>query len=291
MIPQFAHIYGLFDPRCPNVIWYVGKTNNPHNRLQYYRKDASTTPVYRWFRRLQNEGFEPKLRVLETCPFAEWKDRERVTIALHRKKNLLLLNKFAGGNGTGVKGCKEFCDTCGGKRVRLFPSDSSLRCPVCRKEERDKYYKGYYAKHKEAQKLAHAEHYVANTRRVLAANLANKLKQIEAGLCAWTGCADAPDSDKKQCRFHLDTQARRSRAFRQNKKKVQVANKVSDSNINSDNSGNQVKFRNPASHPLPTSAGQAVTASTKSAGQPNAVVHGQVNSTGTVRGPVFDNPA
>lgn len=70
-----------------------------------------------------------------------------------------------------------------------------------------------------------------------------------------------------------------------------MATKVSDSNINSDNSGNQVKFRNPANHPLPTSAGQAVTASTKSAGQPNAVVHGQVNSTGTVRGPVFDNPA
>lgn len=38
MIPETAHIYGLFDPRIPDVIWYVGKTNNFHNRLQYYRK-------------------------------------------------------------------------------------------------------------------------------------------------------------------------------------------------------------------------------------------------------------
>jgi hypothetical protein len=72
-----------------------------------------------------------------------------------------------------------------------------------------------------------------------------------------------------------------------------VATKVAEVHVNitSDNSGNQVKFHNPAQHPIPASAGQAVTASVKSVGQPNAVVHGQVNAGGLVLGPIVDNPA
>jgi hypothetical protein len=60
-----------------------------------------------------------------------------------------------------------------------------------------------------------------------------------------------------------------------------------DVNVTSDASTNQVKFHNPAVHPLPSSAGATVTATVKTAGQPNAVVHGQVPGTGVI----FDNPA
>jgi len=62
-------------------------------------------------------------------------------------------------------------------------------------------------------------------------------------------------------------------------------------NITSDSSGNYFKVHNPAQHPLPVSAGLTVTASTKTVGQPNAVVHGQVTTGTNVLGPVFDNPA
>jgi hypothetical protein len=58
-------------------------------------------------------------------------------------------------------------------------------------------------------------------------------------------------------------------------------------NVTSDGSGNQVQIHNPAVHPLPASAGKVVTASVKSVGHPNAVVHGQVSNT-TV---IVDNPA
>ncbi len=210
MEPEVAHIYGLFDPRIPDVIWYVGKTNNARTRLQYYRKDKSTTPVYKWFRRLQAEGSEPKLRVLETCPFGEWKDCERAAIALHRKKNLLLLNIFDGGNGTAVKGRKEFCE-CGEARIRLHSSDTSLRCPICRKAERIEYYKSYYAAHKEEQKQAHAAYYQGNRVRVLEATASNQRKQIKAGLCASIGCQSVPVVNRKRCRFHLDINAARLR--------------------------------------------------------------------------------
>ena len=162
------------------MVWYVGKTNNPRTRLQYYLKGCERpTPVYRWVERLQSEGVKPILSVLAECPFSEWKQTERDFISRYRKKNLLLINKLDGGNGTGVKGRKEFCDDCGTKRVRLYPSDSSLRCPVCRKAERsvymqswhDKnpgynsaYLKTYYQEHAEERK-AYAKKYLADRKR------------------------------------------------------------------------------------------------------------------------------
>jgi hypothetical protein len=53
-----------------------------------------------------------------------------------------------------------------------------------------------------------------------------------------------------------------------------------------DASGTQITFHNPAVHPLPASAGKAVTATAKVPGQPNSVAHGQVSNT-TV---IVDNP-
>jgi len=59
--------------------------------------------------------------------------------------------------------------------------------------------------------------------------------------------------------------------------------------ITIDESGNQILHSvGPAATPLPPSAGQPV--SSLSAGNRNAV-HGQVNATSIVQGPVFDNPA
>lgn len=61
-----------------------------------------------------------------------------------------------------------------------------------------------------------------------------------------------------------------------------------DTKITDDNSGNQVRHSNPATHPLPTSAGQTVTV-VKGGNTP--AVHGQVSGGGTtIYGPVFDNP-
>lgn len=167
-MPERSYIYGLFDSRIPDVIWYVGKSNRPENRLQYYRKDESNSPVYKWFRRLVSEGFEPRLRVLETCPFDEWKDRERFYIALHRQKNLLLLNKLDGGNGTGVKGFKKYCDACGTKRERMYPSDESFRCPICRKAQRRAYEAKWKADHPEYMPEYCKQYYLDNRDLLLA---------------------------------------------------------------------------------------------------------------------------
>jgi hypothetical protein len=62
-------------------------------------------------------------------------------------------------------------------------------------------------------------------------------------------------------------------------------------NVTSDASGNQIVFHNGGRTPLPPSAGQPMVATVKTPGNPNATVHGQINSGSAAPGPVFDNPA
>lgn len=62
-----------------------------------------------------------------------------------------------------------------------------------------------------------------------------------------------------------------------------------DQDIRSDSSGNTVRFRSGGTHPLPPSAGKAVTVTGPTAAP---VVHGTVNnSTLNASKIVFDNPA
>lgn len=68
-----------------------------------------------------------------------------------------------------------------------------------------------------------------------------------------------------------------------------MATKLSDvhTNITTNASGSQIVFHNPAQHPLPVGAGVPVVAATKTVGNPNGSVHGQVPNT-TI---VHNNPA
>lgn len=52
-----------------------------------------------------------------------------------------------------------------------------------------------------------------------------------------------------------------------------------------------VVHSNPAVPPLAVGAGQVVSATAKNPGQPNGVVHGQVNAGASIPGPIFHNPA
>lgn len=55
----------------------------------------------------------------------------------------------------------------------------------------------------------------------------------------------------------------------------------------SDNSGSRVVFHNPGQHPLPANAGQPIVAATKTPGNPNGNVQGQVPGSSIV----ISNPA
>jgi uncharacterized Zn finger protein (UPF0148 family) len=197
MVPEKAYIYGLFDPRCPDVIWYVGKTNNHRTRLQYHRKDAlcveRPTPVQKWIRRLHAEGVKIGLRLLADCPFSEWKFKEREMVALYRTKNLLLLNKLDGGNGTAIKGRKEFCDNCGAKRVILYPSDGTLRCPICRPKQRRTYEQRWAQENSAHLQQYKADWYAENQQHCRTKSSKNYYNRKTQGICHYCNSPSRPD--------------------------------------------------------------------------------------------------
>lgn len=91
-----AEIYALCDPRT-GEIRYIGKANNSQKRLQaHLRESRRDYPVYRWIRKLAQEGLAPAMKVLEHAE--DWREAERRLIALSRARGDRLLNVVDGGD-------------------------------------------------------------------------------------------------------------------------------------------------------------------------------------------------
>lgn len=90
-------IYGLVDPHEPDRIRYVGKTNDPANRLamHVYQAKKGQTHKDRWVRTLIRDGRKPAIVELEWVDDDQWQDEERRWIA----KLSGLCNTTAGGEG------------------------------------------------------------------------------------------------------------------------------------------------------------------------------------------------
>jgi group I intron endonuclease len=89
------YIYGLIDPRS-NKIRYVGKTNNPDQRLFDHIRHSKHKTTYKdkWIRSLVEIGLKPIITILEECG-DNWVEREIHHISLY--ENLTNLTK--GGEG------------------------------------------------------------------------------------------------------------------------------------------------------------------------------------------------
>ena len=93
-------IYKLIDP-ITEEIRYIGKTNNPKNRLNSHIYRAKTSDsvqhVLFWIKSLINKGFKPQMEVIETCCQETWSDREIYWIAKHKEMGCRLCNHQKGG--------------------------------------------------------------------------------------------------------------------------------------------------------------------------------------------------
>jgi hypothetical protein len=91
-------VYGLFDPREPGLMMYVGKTKRRLQRrlLQHLglaRNHVGSERLSSWMRQLLTEGVEPGIKAL--CLGDA--DKERQIIRLWRRRNPKLLNVGVGG--------------------------------------------------------------------------------------------------------------------------------------------------------------------------------------------------
>lgn len=93
-------IYGLLDPRTQQLR-YVGKSNNPTDRLKGHISEAksiSKTHKSRWLRKLLNDSIFPELVILEEVSLCDFQAAEKWWIAYARSLGCLLVNGTDGGD-------------------------------------------------------------------------------------------------------------------------------------------------------------------------------------------------
>jgi hypothetical protein len=101
-------IYALIDP-ITREIRYVGKANNPYNRLNKRHGHLScerTCHKTYWIRSLLKQNLKPTYCILEQCSSKKkiWSERERDWIAFGKKIGWPLTNETNGGEGGGMLG-------------------------------------------------------------------------------------------------------------------------------------------------------------------------------------------
>ena len=94
-------IYGLYDPREPDIFRYVGKANNPQKRLLQHIKEAERVFVQKddWIYSLLRLGISPEVKVIEEIRYRydfEWGDREILHIQNAAKRGRIY-NMASGG--------------------------------------------------------------------------------------------------------------------------------------------------------------------------------------------------
>jgi hypothetical protein len=94
-------IYGLFDPREPYLVWYVGKglaKRAAHHWKEFLSKGTAENARQRaWFEKLRAAGVIPGWRFLEEN-VVDWQKAERRLIYYWRFENPELCNVADGGN-------------------------------------------------------------------------------------------------------------------------------------------------------------------------------------------------
>jgi hypothetical protein len=100
-----VYLYALMDPREPDIVRYIGKTDNISRRLSEHiagsRNEEAITPKDLWIKGLLKAGVSPEIKLVETVVWRydpEWADREMACIEKYRREGHPLTNKALGGN-------------------------------------------------------------------------------------------------------------------------------------------------------------------------------------------------
>jgi hypothetical protein len=90
-------IYTIEDEN--GIVRYVGKSNDPKNRLHGHLKEAKGTHKYNWLHSIIDRGFFPVVKIIDEVPFVGWEPYEIKWIAKYRELGYNLVNVSDGGMG------------------------------------------------------------------------------------------------------------------------------------------------------------------------------------------------
>lgn len=91
-------IYALKEPDT-GEIRYIGKANNPKNRLRDHLTDTGRCHRVFWIQSLVNKGSRPLLEILDEVPIEYWQQWEVAYIEFFREEGNDLVNGTDGGEG------------------------------------------------------------------------------------------------------------------------------------------------------------------------------------------------
>lgn len=93
-------IYGLFDPRNPSELRYIGKTNRSlSTRLIEHISQSKSSRGYstNWVKSLLSVNILPEIKLLEESNENDWEEREKFHIAFYKNNGHRLTNSEEGG--------------------------------------------------------------------------------------------------------------------------------------------------------------------------------------------------
>ena len=111
---KISYIYELIDPET-NRVRYIGKTNNPKNRLKKHLNECTKlgiwTPKNQWLFYLKNKGLKPIMNIIDKTSDEKINQLEIDYISKYRELYEDLTNDTDGGDGYNWIGRKHTPDT------------------------------------------------------------------------------------------------------------------------------------------------------------------------------------
>lgn len=97
---MLTKIYTLSCPISSDVR-YIGKTNNPYQRLKAHNNKARDTNTHKrnWINSLRNKGLKPVFTIIDEVPIDNWQYWEKFYIEKYIKLGCKLVNYYDGGEG------------------------------------------------------------------------------------------------------------------------------------------------------------------------------------------------
>ena len=100
---NITYIYGLYDFNEPNIIKYIGKSNNPKKRLSFHKWERKTNQLTKKINWIKSVDGKISMKILKICPLSDYELHETFCIKLYKSDKLTNSDETGKGNKNKAK--------------------------------------------------------------------------------------------------------------------------------------------------------------------------------------------